>query len=271
MKKTIALLLALSASILSGVNLTASADDGGISFGGSPKLLKGHSSVSMKDEVVKMEVGDEQIKVQCDFTFHNDGPAAKVRVGFPDEGQGSMEPYQGEDKIPTGKNLKATFLSYESWVDGKKVATELVPTDNRELYWHAKTVQFKGNGDTKIRDVYTLPPGGQMTNENGLYKQTYYVLHTGSSWKGPIGKGEVIISFKDEALKGPIQAKQLKSIGKDPAELVWSKLPSGTVLWEGPGAPKVEGKTLRFTFTNLKPTAKDDVHLYYNWKKCTNM
>jgi hypothetical protein len=250
---------------------TVLADDGGISFGGSPHLMDGHATVAMKDEVVTMDIGDKVIKVDCKFHFHNDGPAALVRMGFPDEGQGAAEPYEGVDIRPTGSKLKATFLTYNSWVDGKKVPTKLVPTDNRELYWHTKTVNFKPKSDSLIRDSYTLPPGAQVTAENGMYQQTYYVLHTGSSWHGPIGKAEIVVKFAPDVVHGAIHLKALSSIpGGDVKRLKWSTLPANTVIYEGPVEPKVEGDTLRFVCENLKPTEKDDVHLYYAFRLLHN-
>src|SRR5271168_2104093 len=78
----------------------ARADDGGISFGGNPHLMNGHATVAMKDEVVKMDVHDKVIKVDCKFLFHNSGPTCTVRMGFPDQGLGAAEPYQG-DPVPT--------------------------------------------------------------------------------------------------------------------------------------------------------------------------
>jgi hypothetical protein len=246
------------------------ADDGGISFGGSPHLLKGHATVSMKDEVVKMDVHDKQIKVDCKFLFHNSGPTCTVRVGFPDQGTGAAEPYQG-DPVPT-KNLHATFLTYESWVDGKKVSTVLIPTDDRSLYWHAKTVTFRGNSDCVIRDVYTLPPGAQVTNENGMYQQTYYVLHTGSSWHGPIGRAEIIVNFEPNVVHAPINLKARKTIpDPDFAHLKWTALPEGTVIYEGFSQPKLDGNTLHFVRSNFEPTKNDDLHLYYAYRKLTNM
>lgn len=249
----------------------AGADDGGISFGGSPTLLKGHASVAMKNEVVTMNIGKEEINVDCRFLFHNDGADSTVRVGFPDTGEGSMEPYQGEDKIPTGKDLQATFLAYDSWVDGKKVATQLVPTKDRSLYWHAKTVLFKGGKDCQIRDTYRLLPGGQVTSDNGVYQLTYYVLHTGSSWKGPIGKATIIVNFAPDVIQAPIKLRSRSSFKvKSLDEIKWATLPKGTVIYEGPCQPKLTGNTLTFTANNLKPSAKDDIHLYYNYKKVEN-
>lgn len=244
----------------------ARADDGGISFGGNPHLLKGHATVAMKNEVVKMDVGEKTIKVDCNFVFHNSGPTCTVRVGFPDEGTGAAEPYQGD---PVPKNPKATFITYDSWVDGKKVKTELVPTNDRSLYWHAKTVTFKANSDCVIRDVYTLPPGAQVTNENGLYQQTSYVLHTGASWHGPIGRAEIIVNFAPNLVSKPMVARFLYNTL--PSDMKWSTLPPLTILYEGLSQPKVEKNTLHFIRTNFKPTKQDDIHLYYGYKKLTNM
>ncbi|HEY9677383.1 MAG TPA: DUF4424 family protein [Drouetiella sp.] len=249
----------------------AFADDGGISFGGSPHLLSGHPSVSMQSEVVRMDIHDELIKVDCHFVFHNSSNApATVRVGFPDEGLGAEEPYQGEPLPPLSK-LKATFLTYDSYVNGKKVPTKLVPTKDRGLFWHTKTVTFAPNKDCLIRDVYTLRPGGQVTSENGTYKQTSYVLHTGSSWKGPIGSAEIIVTFAPDALKTPVTLKPVTDFKNDPATLEWSKLPKNTMLWSGPCKPTLSGSTLTFKTSKLKPTVKDDIKLFYSFHKNTNM
>ncbi len=258
-----------------GLNFCAEealADDGGISYGGSPHLLNGHASVAMKSEVVKMDVHEKTIRVDCTFLFHNSGPTCTVRMGFPDEGEGVAEPYQG-DPVPTGPGLHATFLTYESWVDGKKVPTKLVPTDNRTLYWHTKTVTFKANSDSTIRDVYTLPPGQQVTSENGGYQQTYYVLHTGASWHGPIERAEIVVNFDAKLVKPPIVLKPIKSLpGKTLENLKWSTLPASTVIYDAGGVePKVNGTSLIFLRTNFKPTKNDDIHLYYGYRKLTNM
>lgn len=245
------------------------ADDGGISFGGSPHLLKGHASVAMKDEVVTMSVSEKVVKVDCTFVFHNSGPACTVRVGFPDEGQGSAEPYQGD---PVPKNPKGTFITYDSWVDGKKVKTEVVPTNDRSLYWHAKTVTFKAHSDCIIRDVYTLPPGGQVTSENGVYSQTYYVLHTGASWLGPIGHAEINVTFAPDLVSKPLIVKAKNTVRKGQFnELKWSSLPERAIVFEGTSEPEVRGNTLHFVRSNFEPTSKDDIHLYYCYKQTTNM
>jgi hypothetical protein len=253
----------------------ALADDGGISFGGSPHLLKSHASVSMQSEVVTIDVHEDVINVDCQFVFHNQGPACTVRMGFPDQGLGAAEPYQG-DPVPTGPKLHATFLSYDSYVDGKKVPTKVVPTNSRSLYWHVKTVTFKGHADCLVHDVYKLPPGAQDTSENGMYRQTYYILHTGASWHGPIQRAEIVVNFAPDSLTQPIILKTVKSVGAQNLEhLKWSKLVApdklkSLVFYDGPCAPTIEKNTLRFVRTNFEPTEKDDVHLFYAFRKLGN-
>lgn len=268
--RTWQLRLLVSLCVLLFQTSTASADDGGISLGGNPSLLKGHPCVSMKREVVHVDIHKELIKVDCTFLFHNSGPTCRVRMGFPDEGFGAEEPYQGEP-VPTGPKLKATFLSYDSYVDGKKVPTTLVPTKDRNLYWRTKYVSFKGNSDCVIRDVYTLKPGAQVTIENGLYQQTSYILHTGASWHGPIGRAEIDLTFEPDAVSEPIKVQSVKNAaGSDLSHFKWSSLLSGAVLYEGPCEPKVEGRVLRFITTDLRPTKKDDIRVYYAYRKLSD-
>lgn len=251
--------------------IPANADDGGISFGGSPHLMSGHVSVAMQSEVVHMNIGDKLIKVDCEFVFNNSGPAATVRMGFPDQGQGAAEPYQG-DPLPPLSKLKATFRSYDSYVDGKKVPTKLIPGSDREHFWHTKTVTFKANSDCHIHDVYTLEPGAQMTSENGMYRQTSYTLHTGSSWHGPIGSADIVVTFAPNVVQAPIVLMPLNSVPKKDIEgMKWTEQPKGLVVYDGPCKPTVDGLTLRFSKKSFRPTNDDDIYLFYGFKKVTNM
>lgn len=232
-------------------------------------MLNGHASVAMKSEKVVMHIKKDKIRVDCMFKFHNSGPTSVVRVGFPDRGEGAQEPYQGVDIRP--KNMKGTFDSFESWVDGKQVVAELVPTDDRTLFWHAKTVTFKANSDCEIDNYYTLQPGAQVTSENGMYQQTEYVLHTGSSWHGQIGQAEIVVNFSPDVIGAPIHLVAKKDLQlKQFFDLKWSTLPKGTVIYEGPCAPTVEKNTLRFFVKNIKPTEHDDIHLYYAYRQLNN-
>src|SRR5262249_5131949 len=112
----------------------------------------------------------------------------------------------------------------------------------------------------------------QVTNENGLFMQTYYVLHTGASWHGPIGRAAVLVNFAPGTLKGPIRMMPINTLSEMKLQsLKWPTLPARTVVYEGPCKPVVQGRTLRFVRAEFRPEKKDDIHLHYAWRKLTNM
>ena len=246
--------------------LTARADDGGISFGGLPHLLSGHPSVAMQSEVVRMTIGKENVKVDCQFVFHNSGPACTVRMGFPDQARGSEaeDDYENAGKGPA----KGAFISYTSYVDGMKVPTTTIHGDKTGDVWHAKTVSFGANATRHVRDVYTVPVGGQITEHSGSYSQAFYVLRTGASWHGAIGRATVIVTFQPGAIHTPLHLVRLSTIpGNNPAAWTgWNKTRPGTVVYRGPSTPTVQGRTLTFVRTNLKPAYLDDILLYFGYR-----
>lgn len=148
----------------------ARADDGGVSFGGSPRLLSGHKTASMQSEVIRMNVGAQNVRVDCQFVFQNAGPACTVRMGFFDEGRGSEDPDQEMDPAHP-KPPHGTFTSYASFVDGARVRTQTVRAEKEGDFWHVKTVRF-GRGRPgasmmciRFRSAARLPttPAARMT------------------------------------------------------------------------------------------------------------
>ncbi len=249
---------------LTTLSLTvARADDGGVSFGGMPRLLHGSKTVSMRSEVVRMRVGPQEVHVDCRFVFQNSGPACTVRMGFPDQGRGSQDPEEeGPQRTPSG-----TFLSYASEVNGVRVPTQTIRGDGPGQYWHVKTVRFAAGQTLSVHDVYALDTGAQISAvTSGSYQQTYYILHTASSWRGSIGQGQVIVTFAPGAVRAPITAVPLASVGNDP-DHAWSQARPGLVVYRGPVRPTVRGDTLRFDFTDLRPAYLDDILLYFHYAK----
>lgn len=249
--------------------LPAFANDGGIAFGGSPGLLKGHPSVTMTQEVIRVDVDKDHITVDCRFTFTNHGPACTVRMGFPDRGVGASDPDEEDgDAAAERKPAKTTFTSFRSYVDGKAVASELIRSDKPGEYWHTKTVRFPSNGVVSVRDVYTQPVGGGVivaAGRSGNVSQVGYILHTGASWHGAIGRTEVTVTFHDSKLPAHLKAVPLAKVSKpDDARDLRGKIPEpDAVVWKGPVAPSVTGKTLRFVRENWNPTPADDILLNY--------
>src|SRR5437868_13850348 len=82
---------AASSAVLLLLAAAAGANDAALSYGGTPKMLGGHGSVSMQSELVRMKVGEKMVDVDCTFVFANPGKACTVRIGFPDQEYGGDE------------------------------------------------------------------------------------------------------------------------------------------------------------------------------------
>ncbi len=252
----------------------ASANDGGIAYGGSPRLLTGHPSVSMTSEVIRLSVEDEMVKVDCQFVFTNHGAACKVRMGFPDEGFGADDPDEegGDDVMNTPP--KTTFTSFHSFVNGKPIPTKLIRADKPGKYWHTKTVTFRAHAVVRVHDVYTQRIGGGIFStgvHEGNVKQVGYIVHTGASWHGPIGRSEVDVTFHSKEISANPKLTALSRIaagrnGHSGRDIKGNVPAFNTIVWKGPGAPTVKGKTLQFVRTNWTPKASDDIDLTYGYQ-----
>lgn len=264
---------ALSAAALSSATVRAGADDGGIAYGGSPGMLASHPSISMAAEKVVMVIGQREVHTVCDFAFTNHGKACKVRMGFPDFGyQYDPESHWG-DVEPLDPS---TFTSFVSYVNGKLVKTRLIRAKEMDKYWHAKTVSFAAGQTLHVRDVYVQDIGGgdaSIGGKSGNVFEAMYVLHTGSSWHGIIGRCEVVVQFKNKRVTRTPRLAQLKGVGavikelpgrRNPTEVI--AVPSNMIVWTGPCKPIVSGRTLRFVRNNFKPSEKDDINLFFGYR-----
>jgi len=247
-------------------------NDGGIAMGGSPALLKSHPTVSMVSEVVQMTVGEEELKVDCSFLFRNNGPACKVRMGFPDRGYGALDPDFGEYTEDLMKSPpKTTFKSFRSWVDNQPVKTELIRSNKPGEYWHAKMVSFQANSEVRVRNVYTQEIGGSvavMGKKHAVCSEVAYIVHTGSSWKGNIGRTEVIVTFRRKGMRGRLQALPVKQVSdrNSAFDIKWESVPINTIICQGEWLPSVHGTTLKFLKRNWRPTHADDLSLVFDYR-----
>jgi hypothetical protein len=240
----------------------ASANDTELTFGGTPRPLNGNTTVSMKNEYVKMVIDDEWVTVDCRFTFENKGPARKVRMGFPDQGG---EPDEDEHGKPLP--VKGTFKVFKSWVDGKPVKTKVIKGEGYGDRWHVKVVEFPANSTLQVRDYYKVEVGSSVAFSPVSVRMAEYVLHTGASWHGNIGRSVVEAEFKGDMVKPPLVVKPMPAIDKEgKANPPWNTA-RNRVYYEGPCKPAVSGRTLRFVRTDWRPGKKDDVLLVFGLKK----
>lgn len=244
---------------------TAYADDSDVSFGGSPRMLSGQTTVTMRSELVTVDIGPDHVHVDCSFIFKNNGPACTVRMGFPDDGRGGADPSEREPGSP----LKPTFSAFKSYVDGAPVDTSLVQdANNSGDLWHVKIVHFDSGQTVNVRDIYETEVGSSVDtapNYQGGTYQVFYVLHTGSSWHGNIGRAEIVVHMDRPTEPPPYHLVSLKSLGNpDGYDIDWPKLPSEAITWRGPSTPTLDGNTVRFVREDFKPGYNDDLLLYFS-------
>src|SRR5205085_272313 len=77
--------------------------------------------------------------------------------------------------------------------------------------------------------------------------RTYYILHTGASWHGDIGRTEVVVTLNRRRMTAPVNPVALSRVPKrNPYDWSLSNWRPGTVVYQGPCVPTISGKTLRF-------------------------
>lgn len=241
----------------------AFANDANLSVGGSPQLLKGHATVRMLREKIAMTVGAEATKVACDFWFKNEGRDCTLQVGFPDEGNANED-------AEAGTKPTSNFTYFHSWVDGRKVPTKLVQGED-EVGWHVKTVRFAAGATVHVRDEYAASNGSGIAaagNTQGACLWAEYTVHTGSSWKGTIGKSEIDVTFSRRFAPGRLRVVAAAKLSKheDGRNLDHAPFPKrGTIVYRGVSKPGVHGRTLSFVRTNWRPTEEDDLNLWFDY------
>jgi hypothetical protein len=177
--------------------VTAAGDDGSVStVGGAVRLMKTRSSVRMVSETVKARVESDLVRVDCEFVMMNDGPADTVLVGFPD---GSMGPYGGGGE-------EYEIESFRSWVDGVEVKCQRAPdadgVDALVGSWWTKRVVFPAGAVRRLRNRYAVSPSwhpmgpdAEGSDSTAGHRVFRYILWTGASWKGTIGRAGIVATL----------------------------------------------------------------------------
>jgi hypothetical protein len=160
--------------------------------------MKSHPSVVLRSQVIKIKLSPKYADVDCTFVLHNTGKATSVLIGFPEEGYGT--------------DVNATsggFAFFRSFVDGKPVKVRVHGQkggDREYSRWYVKRVYFRAGQTRVIRNIYRTPPGGNSIGNMFFI----YTLSTGASWKGPIGRADIIVELKGI---GQLQEEELAPKG----------------------------------------------------------
>lgn len=259
-------------ALLAFLTVAARADDGALTYGGAPRLLSKHPSIRMVSESVTIDVLKQGYRVEATFVFRNEGSACQVRMGFPDRGDGADGTVFGEEtEDAAGKGRPRPVYEglegFASSVDGKKAITKLVPDGQGSQSWHTKTVAFGRNQTRTVRVRYLADGGGATASGAGYLRELGYVLHTGASWKGPIGYAAVLVRFAPGTLKGPMLRFDARKLGRlSPFDLTdLRRRPKGTVFWKGPARPRKTANSLLFVRRDFEPRERDDIDLWFGF------
>ncbi len=249
-------------------------DDGWMPMNGSVMSFSGkHPSVRMVSETVRATVHRDTSDVGCDFVFKNDGDACAVRMAFPAAGENDWD--DAKDEVD-----QKVLSHFESTVDGKRVKTEHIvldegqdPQQNFEIrQWEVKTVPFARGATVHVHDQYQMPNGGSDVDADHRVRHFYYILATGGTWHGKIGRADVIVTLAKDAVPGTVKFVPESGLS-DPNEKGSTKYARfflrnrNAVSYFGPSRPKVSGRTITFTKSEWSPDEGDNIILTFGIEK----
>jgi hypothetical protein len=154
-----------------------------VGVGGTIAPMKSHPSVVLRSQVVRVKINRYNADVDCTFVLHNTGKATSVLIGFPETGGGT-------DVRPSAKGFKY-FCSY---VDGKRVKVRVYDQEGGYGHysrWYVKRVYFQAGQTRVIRNLYGMSLGVDSVGHSFFE----YELSTGASWKGKIGRADIIVQL----------------------------------------------------------------------------
>jgi hypothetical protein len=186
---------------------------------------KDNNDIRMQSEEVDIYCGD-RCRVVAKFAMENEtDKAIAVFVGFPVENARS-EP---------------EMYDFTVTINEKNAPAEIKQIPVRGQYdilrwtWFGWDQPFPP-GPTIIRVEYHIRPSGSYSQP---WLNLYYRLDTGALWKGTIGRADITIHFEE-----PLATEQIRA---------------GT----GPAGFQVEGKEVRWRFTDIEPQLQDNIQIEY--------
>ncbi len=246
----VALILLMTLTFLP---VSANANDAMIQGGtGGTVYAISNSDVVMEQEIIDIVVKDGCSYVSCQFFFHNTGRKTTLMMGFPtgerefentdDEYTDDEYDEDGSDEGPEDEYI-TDLNEFRTYIRGKRVPVSiksgLEPEGNNidGLYypqWYTWKVTFAADERVKVANRYWAVNSCGMAHD---WEDIVYILRSGATWKGTIGKITIRMRFK----------------GYNPAGISFKEMQptyieeDGTIVWEA---------------ENLKP--QEDISVFYD-------
>ena len=215
----------------------------------------GLEQVEMQSEFLQIILHVETADVEVNYTLHNPGDkAVNVTAGFPTASQDMGNPGDPQGTEHARRDPH-DVTDYHLSVDGKEVPWKLeaqshAKADSRIAYpvpdggytepewrWFVSTVAFKPGESHAVRIRYQAQyrnAWSSVSDDAQVVPTTLaYQLSTAAGWKGPIGKGRVVIAA--------------------------DTVDADAVKIRPEGRFKRTGRAFVWEFSDLKPTLADDM------------
>lgn len=138
-----------------------------------------------------------------------------------------------------------TLQDFKLWINGEPASYDQVKAPDvgdpkSESAWARFPITFPPGTDVVVRVNYTVYPSGRRP-----FGGFEYILQTGAGWYDTIGQADVKITLPD-----PVTPENVSLAGKSIEGLPIAPQPAGFVI---------DGNTISWHFTNLEPTAQDNI------------
>ena len=228
-KRVLAFILAVCISVPL-FPMSAYADDATLGGTGITVFPISDTEVEMEEEIIDIVVRDGCSYVTCQFFFHNTGDGTNLLVGFPTQYPGGYESQEELDEEMEGEYFDEMYVTQLNWfrtfVDGERVHVTvkkgLEPEGNNadDLYfpqWYTWRMHFAADERIKVVNKYWMENsfGGECT------EWISYILRSGATWKGPIGKITVRMQLEDYNLSATSFPGMQPTYIEENGNIVW--------------------------------------------------
>lgn len=225
---------------------TSDANDGWAVYLGGEQSVRPHPQIRMIKEYITIDVGDHSAWVTCTFWFRNGGPSTSVGMAYPDESTSTSDGVA----VPQLKDFRSS-------VDGKPVETQFQLIRNGG--YRIKRVNF-GPGQTRmVVNRYRIPLGSVASRGQVYVHDLHYTFSTGASWKGQIGRTELVTRFNGRFR--PRRVLNAKLLESDGPRSFWKD--HQTDLFQDGPTGKLLANEYRILRRNWRPTESDNVRLRF--------
>ena len=207
----------------------AMANDAGLEYfsPASWRPMKEHPTIALSAERISIHLDRDAARVVVQATYLNRGAACAVAMGFPER----------EDQGPEAGVFARTF---STWVEGTRAKVDATPwadSDRGRIRYWVKTVRFGAGQARRVRIAYRFPYAVRGSPPVAAFE---YILSTGSSWHGAIGRLDVEVGSSryridrlvehNSALarferRGNRLSWHAKDLEPGPADDIWIDLP----------------------------------------------